>query len=54
VTGSLGIKDDLENAGGLWVDAPVVVDGNLISSRTPRDLAAFGAAMVGYLDRQQG
>lgn len=54
VTGSLGIKDDLENAGGIWVDAPVVVDGNLISSRTPRDLAPFGAAMVHFLDQWQG
>ena len=50
VTGSRGIKDDLENAGGCWVDEPVVVDGNLISSRTPRDLAAFGGAMVKFLD----
>ncbi len=48
-TGSLGIKDDLENAGALWVDEPVVVDGNLISSRTPRDLAPFAAAMVAFL-----
>lgn len=54
VTGSLGIKDDLENAGGIWVDAPVVVDGNLISSRTPRDLAPFGAAMVRFLDQWHG
>jgi len=54
VTGSRGIKDDLENAGGLWVDEPVVVDGNLISSRTPRDLAAFGAAMVNFLDQWAG
>ncbi len=50
VTGSLGIKDDLENAGGVWVNAPVVVDGNLISSRTPRDLAPFGLAMVQFLE----
>ena len=50
VTGSRGIKDDLENAGGIWVDEPVVADGNLISSRTPRDLAPFGAAMVKFLD----
>jgi len=50
VTGSLGIKDDLENAGGLWVNAPVVVDDNLISSRTPKDCAPFGAAMVKFLD----
>jgi protease I len=48
-TGSLGIKDDLENAGAIWVDAPVVVDGNLISSRTPRDLASFAKAMVDFL-----
>jgi protease I len=52
VTGSLGIKDDLENAGGIWVNEPVVVDGNLISSRTPRDLAPFGKAMVEFLDRK--
>jgi protease I len=49
VTGSRGIKDDLENAGGIWVDEPVVVDGNLISSRTPRDLAPFAAAMAKFL-----
>src|SRR5688572_7573357 len=49
VTGSFGIKDDLENAGAIWVNEPVVVDGNLISSRTPRDLAAFGKAMVEFL-----
>jgi len=52
VTGSLGIKDDLENAGGIWVNEPVVVDGNLVSSRTPRDLAPFGAAMAAFLDAQ--
>jgi protease I len=50
-TGSLGIKDDLENAGALWVDEPVVVDGHLISSRTPRDLAPFAKAMVDFLGR---
>jgi protease I len=51
VTGSAGIKDDLENAGAFWVDAPVVVDGNLISSRTPRDLALFAKAIVDALQR---
>jgi protease I len=48
-TGSIGIKDDLENAGAIWVNEPVVVDGNLISSRTPRDLASFARAMVDFL-----
>jgi protease I len=53
VTGSLGIKDDLENAGGIWVNEPVVIDGNLISSRTPRDLAPFGEAMVAFLKQHE-
>jgi protease I len=48
-TGSRGIKDDLENAGAIWMDEPVVVDGNLISSRTPKDLAPFAKAMVDFL-----
>jgi len=50
-TGTTAIKDDLENAGALWVDAPVVSDGNLISSRTPVDLAPFAQAMVEFLAR---
>ncbi len=50
VTGSRGIKDDLENAGAIWVDEPVVVDGNLVSSRTPKDLAPFAKAMVDFLN----
>src|SRR5439155_725290 len=35
------IKDDMENAGVIWVDRPVVVDGHLMSSRTPADLPHF-------------
>jgi protease I len=35
------IKDDMVNAGAQWVDEEVVVDGNLITSRTPPDLPAF-------------
>lgn len=35
------IKDDIINAGATYVDKEVVVDGNLISSRTPPDLPAF-------------
>jgi protease I len=40
------IKDDMENAGAIWEDAPVVVDGNLISSRTPADLPHFCRALI--------
>lgn len=35
------IKDDITNAGATYVDREVVVDGNLITSRTPPDLGAF-------------
>jgi protease I len=52
-TGSRGIKDDIENAGATWVDEPVVVDGNLISSRTPQDLPWFARAMVEFLAAQE-
>jgi len=40
------IKDDLVNAGLQWEDSPVVVDGNLISSRTPADLGVFCRALI--------
>jgi len=37
----VAIKDDLINAGANYLDKDVVVDGNLITSRTPDDLPAF-------------
>jgi protease I len=40
------IRTDLRNAGANVVDEEVVVDGNLISSRSPKDLPAFCAAIV--------
>jgi protease I len=43
------IKDDLVNAGMLWEDSPVVVDGNLITSRTPADLPHFAKAIIAAL-----
>src|SRR6478672_13881727 len=49
VTGSLGIKDDLVNAGALWQDAAVVVDRNFVSSRKPDDLPDFCRAILGVL-----
>lgn len=49
VTGSLGIKDDLINAGAKWEDAPVVVDRNFISSRKPDDLPQFCRAIIAVM-----
>src|SRR5271170_3993059 len=43
------IRTDLRNAGAQVVDEEVVIDGNLISSRSPSDLPAFCAAVVGQL-----
>ncbi len=45
------IKDDMENAGVIWEDSPVVVDGNLISSRSPADLPQFCRALIQALER---
>jgi protease I len=42
---------DLVNAGLVWEDSPVVVDGNLISSRTPADLPQFCRAIIAALCR---
>jgi protease I len=46
VTGSPGIKDDLENAGAIWKDAPVVIDRHFVSSRKPDDLPEFCRAII--------
>lgn len=40
------IRDDVRNAGATYIDEPVVIDGNLISSRTPADLDAFNSAIA--------
>lgn len=41
-----GIRDDVVNAGGTWVDQEVIRDGNWISSRGPQDMAPFVRAML--------
>ncbi|MFZ3588844.1 type 1 glutamine amidotransferase domain-containing protein [Bacillus sp. DJP31] len=41
VTSTPGIKDDMTNAGAIWFDEAVIVDGNLISSRRPPDLPDY-------------
>src|SRR4029453_4454495 len=49
VTGVSAIRDDLENAGATFVDKSVVVDGHLVSSRTPADLPDFCRALLSLL-----
>ena len=52
VTGYASIRTDLENAGGDVVDEPVVVDGNLITSRKPDDIPAFNKALLKALEEE--
>lgn len=45
-TSTVGIRDDMVNAGCDWSDEALVIDRNLISSRTPADLHVFARALV--------
>ncbi len=40
------IKTDVKNAGGNWVDEEVVLDGNLVTSRSPKDIPAFNKTLL--------
>jgi protease I len=51
LTSFFAIRDDLIHAGAEWIDRDVVVDGNLITSRTPDDLPAFMKAILQFLDQ---
>jgi protease I len=44
------IRDDMVNAGADWVDEAAVVDGNLISARTPDDLGPWMKALLAALE----
>lgn len=44
------LQTDLRNAGAEWVDEPLVIDGNLITSRNPDDLPKFCSAVVEALE----
>ncbi len=48
-TSFFAIRDDVVHAGAHWVDAEVVVDRNLVTSRKPDDLPAFCRAMISVL-----
>jgi protease I len=48
-TSFFAIKDDVVNAGAHWVDAEVVTDRNLVTSRKPEDLPAFCKACIEVL-----
>ncbi|MDQ3209999.1 MAG: type 1 glutamine amidotransferase [Actinomycetota bacterium] len=45
-TGSIAIKDDLENAGATWVDEPAFRDGNIVWGRVVEDIPDFCRELV--------
>jgi protease I len=45
------VATDLKNAGATFVDAPVVVDGNLVTSRMPADLPQFCKEAIKLLNK---
>jgi protease I len=52
LTSYFTIQDDIRNAGGDWVDKELVIDNNVITSRSPDDLPAFCAAIIDVLARK--
>jgi protease I len=52
LTSYQSIQDDINNAGGEWINQPIVIDGNLITSRQPDDIPMFNEAIISMLKRQ--
>ena len=53
VTCVSAIKDDVENAGAEYSDEEVVIDGKIVTSRTPKDIPAWMRAIVKLLEQQR-
>ncbi len=49
-TGSVGIRDDLINAGATWVDEPAFQEGNLVWGRVVQDIPAFCRVLIQALE----
>jgi len=51
-TGSLGIKDDMENAGAHWVDTPALIDDNIVWGRVVEDIPQYNRLLVQRLSSE--
>ena len=49
VTGSIGIKDDMQNAGATWVDQPAFREGNLVMGRVVADIPDYCRELIAAL-----
>ena len=45
-TGSMGIKDDMVNAGGIWIDEAALRDGNRVWGRIVEDIPAYQRLLI--------
>ena len=54
MTSCAAIRPDLQNAGAIWHDQEVVVDGLLVTSRKIADIPAFSARLIEVLHREAG
>ena len=52
VTGSRGIKDDMENAGAIWVDEPAFRSGNVVWGRVVEDIPDFCRVLIAVFSEQ--
>jgi protease I len=46
ITSWPSLQTDILNAGGMWIDEPVVQDGNIVSSRKPSDIPVFNEQLI--------
>jgi protease I len=51
-TGTVAIKDDIENAGGIWLDLPALRDGNLVWGRVVDDIPSFCRELIAAFEEQ--
>jgi protease I len=54
VTGSIGIKDDLVNVGGVWTDEAAFREGNQVWGRVVADIPDFNRELVKALIKDEG
>lgn len=47
------VSTDVKNAGGLYVDDPVVIDGSLVTSTFPPDMPLWMPAILEQLDKHK-
>lgn len=52
ITGFPTLRDDAVNAGAVWSEDPVAVDGNLITAQSAKDLAEFDNALIELFSRR--